>query len=179
MAKLLNIITKGRARPSKEKPNNRARKLQGAKPTPIRANRVGEVLRKMFTLAIGWGWRADNPASGFKKRIENERERFLSQDEIGKLPAEALDAAEDQRGAGVVRLCMLTGSRVGEVRQARFEQFNLELGSWSSPPPAPSSAEYPPHPRFRPRLRPSCASAGWSCRRAIRGCFPATRPASR
>tara|TARA_R110002096_G_scaffold432546_1_gene649544 strand:+ start:665 stop:1573 length:909 start_codon:yes stop_codon:yes gene_type:complete len=132
VAKLLNIIAKGRARPSKEKPNNRARKLQGAKPTPIRANRVGEVLRKMFTLAIGWGWRTDNPASGFKKRIENERERFLSQDEIGRL-AEVLDAATDQRAAGIIRLCMLTGSRVGEVRQARFEQFNLELGSWSKP----------------------------------------------
>ncbi|SNT06235.1 tyrosine-type recombinase/integrase [Antarctobacter heliothermus] len=132
VAKLLNIIAKGRARPSKEKPNNRARKLQGAKPTPIRANRVGEVLRKMFTLAIGWGWRTDNPAAAFKKRIENERERFLSQDEIGKL-AEVLDAATDQRAAGIIRLCMLTGSRVGEVRQARFEQFNLELGSWSKP----------------------------------------------
>jgi integrase len=132
VAKLLNIIAKGRARPSKEKPNNRARKLQGAKPTPIRANRVGEVLRKMFTLAISWGWRTDNPASGFKKRIENERERFLSQEEIGRL-AEVLDAATDQRGAGIIRLCMLTGSRVGEVRQARFEQFNLELGSWSKP----------------------------------------------
>jgi integrase len=132
VAKLLNIIAKGRARPSKEKPNNRARKLQGAKPTPIRANRVGEVLRKMFTLAISWGWRMDNPASGFKKRLENERERFLSQVEIGKL-AEVLDAATDQRGAGIIRLYMLTGSRVGEVRQARFEQFNLELGSWSKP----------------------------------------------
>jgi integrase len=132
VAKLLNIIAKGRARPSKEKPNNRARKLQGPKPTPIRANRVGEVLRKMFTLAISWGWRTDNPASGFKKRIENERERFLSQEEIGRL-AEVLDAANDQRGAGIIRLCMLTGSRVGEVRQARFEQFNLELGSWSKP----------------------------------------------
>ena len=132
VAKLLNIIAKGRARPSKEKPNNRARKLQGAKPTPIRANRVGEVLRKMFTLAIGWGWRTDNPASAFKKRLENERERFLSQEEIGKL-AEVLDAAMDQRAAGIIRLCMLTGSRVGEVRQARFEQFNLELGSWAKP----------------------------------------------
>ena len=132
VAKLLNIIAKGRARPSKEKPNNRARKLQGAKPTPIRANRVGEVLRKMFTLAIGWGWRTDNPASAFKKRLENERERFLSQEEIGKL-AEVLDAAVDQRAAGIIRLCMLTGSRVGEVRQARFEQFNLELGSWAKP----------------------------------------------
>ena len=31
------------------------------------------------------------------------------------------------------RLCMLTGARVGEVRQARFEHFNLEHLSWSKP----------------------------------------------
>jgi Arm DNA-binding domain/Phage integrase central domain len=80
---LLTKIAAGRARPSKSKPNNRARKLQGPKPTPIRANRVGEVLRKMFTLAVHWKWRTDNPASGFRRRVENERERFLSEDEIG------------------------------------------------------------------------------------------------
>ena len=38
--KLLNKVAAGRARPSKARPNNRARKLQGAKPTPVRANRV-------------------------------------------------------------------------------------------------------------------------------------------
>ncbi len=74
--KLLNRIAEGRARPHKAKPNNRARKLQGAKPTPVRANRVGEVLRKMFTYAQSWGWREENPASGFRRRIENPRERF-------------------------------------------------------------------------------------------------------
>ena len=47
--------------------------------------------------------------------------------------AKALDAAKDQRAAGIIRLCMLTGARSGEVRQARFEQFNLDLGSWSKP----------------------------------------------
>jgi hypothetical protein len=70
--KLLTKIAAGRARPSKEKPNNRARKLQGAKPTPVRANRVGEVLRKMFTLAIGWGMaRPTILPAGFRRRIEN------------------------------------------------------------------------------------------------------------
>ena len=130
--KLLTKIAAGRARPSKVNPNHRARKLQGSKPTPIRANRTGEVLRKMFTLAVGWKWCSDNPATGFRRRLENERERFLSKDEIGKL-AEALDRAEDQRAATIIRLCLLTGGRVGEVRQARFEHFNLELGSWSKP----------------------------------------------
>jgi len=131
--KLLNKIAEGRARPHKEKPNNRARKLQPAKPTPVRANRMGEVLRKMFTLAVEWGWRADNPAQRFHRRIETPRERFLSKEEIDSLAA-ALDAAEDRRAADIIRMCMLTGARLGEVRQARFDQFNLEHLSWSKPP---------------------------------------------
>ena len=45
----------------------------------------------------------------------------------------ALDAAEDRRGADIIRLCMLTGARVGEVRTARFEQFNLDYAIWSKP----------------------------------------------
>jgi integrase len=131
--KLLTKIAEGRARPHKEKPNNRARKLQPAKPTPVRANRIGEILRKMFTLAIQWGWCEDNPAQRFHRRIETARERFLSKEEITSLGA-ALDVATDTRAADIIRMCMLTGARLGEVRQARFEQFNLEHMSWSKPP---------------------------------------------
>jgi integrase len=131
--KLLTLIAEGRARPHKEKPNNRARKLQGAKPTPVRANRIGEVLRKMFTLAVQWGWCEDNPAQRFHRRTETPRERFLSKEEIASLAA-ALDGAEDRRAADIIRMCMLTGARLGEVRQSRFDQFNLEQLSWSKPP---------------------------------------------
>ena len=131
--KLLNKVAEGRARPHKEKPNNRAKKLQPAKPTPVRANRIGEILRKMFTLAVEWGWCEDNPAQRFHRRIETPRERFLSKEEITSLAA-ALDAADDHRAADIIRMCMLTGARLGEVRQAQFEQFNLEHLSWSKPP---------------------------------------------
>ncbi len=86
----------------------------------------------MFAYAIKWGWRDDNPATGFRRRMETPRERYLSQDELAHL-AVALDAAEDDRAAGIIRLCMLTGARVGEVRQARFEDFNLEHLSWTKP----------------------------------------------
>tara|TARA_R110002073_G_scaffold303806_1_gene472260 strand:+ start:649 stop:1923 length:1275 start_codon:yes stop_codon:yes gene_type:complete len=128
--RLLSKIAEGRARPKKAKPKNkRRRNLKPARPTPIRANRVGEVLRKMFNLAIAWKMRSDNPALGFRKRQETERERFLSMAEIGRL-AEALGAAADQRAAGVIRLCLLTGARLGEVRQARFEEFDLERMIW-------------------------------------------------
>ena len=132
VAKFLDFVAEGRPRPSKEKPNNRARKLQGHKPTPIRANRTGEVLRKMFTLAMEWEWRADNPAQGFHRRIEEARERFLGPDELARIAA-VLDSAEDQRAASIIRMCMLTGARVGEVRTARFEQFNLDYVVWSKP----------------------------------------------
>ena len=132
VATFLDFVAEGRPRPCKLKPNNRARKLQGHKPTPIRANRMGEVLRKMFTLAMEWEWRADNPAQGFHRRIENARERFLSPEELVRLAA-TLDAATDQRAASIIRMCMLTGARVGEVRTARFEQFNLDYAIWSKP----------------------------------------------
>jgi len=129
---LLTKVAEGRARPAKAKPRNRARKLKGARPTPVRANRVGEVVRKMFAYAVKWGWRDDNPAMGFRHRMETPRERFLTQAEITRLAA-ALDASEDLRAANIIRLCMLTGARVGEVRQARFEDFNLEHLTWTKP----------------------------------------------
>jgi integrase len=132
VARFLDFVAEGRPRPSKAKPNNRARKLQGHKPTPIRANRMGEVLRKMFTLAMEWEWRTDNPAQGFHRRIEQARERFLGPDELIRIAA-VLDSAEDQRGAAIIRMCMLTGARVGEVRTARFEHFNLDYAIWSKP----------------------------------------------
>jgi integrase len=129
--RLLTKIAEGRARPAKPKTRTRRRApLVPAKPTPIRANRVGEVLRKMFTLAIQWRMRTDNPATSFRKRPETARERFLSFDEIGRL-ADALANDEDQRAAGIIRLCMLTGARLGEARTATFDQFNLDLAIWT------------------------------------------------
>lgn len=131
--RLLTMIAEGRARPAAAKPKGKRRApLKPPKPTPIRANRAGEVLRKMFNLAVVWKMRADNPASTFRRRMEVERDRYLSPAEIGRL-AEALSAAENQRAAGIIRMCMLTGARLGEVRTARFEHFDLDHGAWIKP----------------------------------------------
>lgn len=131
--RLLKKIAEGRARPHKEKPKRKRKKpLAKTRPTPIRANRVGEVLRKMFNLAIGWKMREDNPAAAFARRVENERERFLTLEEIERI-ANIIDAHENRRAAGIVRMLLLTGARLGEVRCARFEQFDLDHAIWTKP----------------------------------------------
>jgi integrase len=130
---LLSQIAKGRARPHKAKTKKkRAKLLAGARPTPIHANRVGSMLRKMFNLAIRWGVRSDNPATAFIRNPELARERFLAKDEIERLTAE-LTRDGNARMANVIRLLMLTGARRGEVLNARWDQFDLDLGVWVKP----------------------------------------------
>jgi integrase len=90
-------------------------------------------LRKMFNLAIRpWGVRHDNPAASFHRNVENEREVFLTMDEIGTLAA-AIEAHPNRRAADVVRFILLTGARKGEARTARPDQFNLDKAIWTKP----------------------------------------------
>lgn len=130
---LLTGIAKGRARKHKQKTKQkRLKPLQPAKPTPIRANRIGSAIRKMFNLAIRWEMRSDNPASAFISNPESPRERFLDIKEIGCL-SEALNDHPNQRMGDVIRLLMLTGARRGEVLNARWDQFDLDRAIWTKP----------------------------------------------
>jgi integrase len=134
--RLLAEVAKGRPRSHHAKGRSkakRARKKQcGPKPTAIRANRVGEVVRKMFNLAVRWRMRPDNPAQGFARVPEYPRERYLSRDEIERLSRVIADHP-NRRAADVIRLLMFTGARRGEVLNARWEQFNLDDGIWTKP----------------------------------------------
>ena len=56
---------------------------QSLKNKPYRGNRVVALLSKMFSLAVKWDMRTDNPAKGIERFNEEPRERFLSQAEIG------------------------------------------------------------------------------------------------
>lgn len=107
------------------------RKLTAAG-TPIRANRVAALLSKMFSLAIKWGWRADNPARGIERNQENKRHRYLTGEELGRLTL-ALAKHSDQQGANIIRLLLLTGARSGEVMAARWADLDLTAGVWTKP----------------------------------------------
>lgn len=102
------------------------------KATPYRANRVLSLLSKMFSLAMEWGWRSDNPVRGIPRFHEDKRERWLTVDELRRIDI-ALDAYPDQRAANVIRMLLMTGAREGEVLKADWTQFDLKRGIWTKP----------------------------------------------
>jgi integrase len=102
------------------------------KRAPYRANRCAALLSKMFSLAIKWEMRPDNPAKGIERNQEQKRTRYLLGDELGRLTA-ALAEHPEQTSANAVRLLLLTGARRGEVLSATWDQFDLEAGVWTKP----------------------------------------------
>jgi integrase len=103
--------------------------LRGA---PYQAKRLLAVLSKMFSLAMRWGWRPDNPAQGIERFPERKWERFLSQEELGRL-ASVLEESERTGGESLevvaaIRLLVFTGCRVGEILNLRWENVDFERG---------------------------------------------------
>jgi integrase len=101
--------------------------------TPIRANRVIEVLRKALNLAIRWGWIEKNPADGFRRNDEHQRETYLSKEEYERVFV-ALDKMPNTKAANAVRLLILTGARRGEVLGLEWQDIDLDHGIWNRPP---------------------------------------------
>jgi integrase len=99
---------------------------------PYQANRVLALLSKMFNLAISWEWRTDNPTKGIERYHEDKRDRYLSDDELGRL-CEALDRSPNQRAANAIRLQLLTGARLGEVLKAEWTDIDFDRGAWTKP----------------------------------------------
>lgn len=101
---------------------------------PYVANRMLAVVSKMFSLAIRWKWRTDNPAKGVERNPEEKRKRYLNPRK-GELEAlvKALDEHEDKQAVNIIRLLLLTGARRGEVLNARWDQLDLGEGIWTKP----------------------------------------------
>jgi integrase len=97
---------------------------------PYIANRCIAVLGKMFSLAIRWQWRTDNPAKGIERNDEQKRKRYLSDEELPRL-TRALAAHPDRQTANIVRMLLLTGARRGEVLAMRWA--DIEDGIWTKP----------------------------------------------
>ncbi|MGR9539376.1 tyrosine-type recombinase/integrase [Rhizobium leguminosarum] len=126
------------------------------KDKPITANRVLSTISSMYT----WGMdtkaipKIENPASGIKKYPEDNRERYLTSEELGRL-GDAIREAEtdgipwdpdpdkkvkhapkaenrrikiDQFSAAAMRLFILTGARRGEILKLKWSNVDLQRG---------------------------------------------------
>ena len=128
--------------------------LQG---TSITANRVLTTISSMYTWAMGPGKKLEkmeNPAAGIEKFREQGRERYLTNEELGRL-GDAIRRAEtdgiawepdpdkkikhapreenrririDQWAAAALRLYILTGARRGEILKLKWDNVDLERG---------------------------------------------------
>ena len=104
-----------------------------------RANRTVAILSKMFSLAIKWQLRPDNPAKGIERNQESKRQRFLAAGELVRL-SDALGELDDQQAADIFRLLLLTGARRGEVMGMRWSHIQFtkndrgeNAATWTKP----------------------------------------------
>jgi integrase len=100
-----------------------------------RANAVRSICSILFTQAIVWGLRDDNPAAHIKPNVEHGRERYLSAAEIERLGA-VLDHWRPRRPDSVdaITLALLSGARRGEIVGMRWADLDLEAAVWTKPP---------------------------------------------
>lgn len=112
-------------------------------PKKVTANRALEVLSKAMDLAEQWGVRPrnTNPCKGVKAHGERKRIRYLTEAELVKLRA-GLAVWDERYGVGtirwrfgqMVRLLLLTGARLRNVMEGRWEWVNWERGLMVVPP---------------------------------------------
>jgi integrase len=100
--------------------------------SPVAANRVISMIGKLFTLAVRWHMRPDNPAKGIELNVEHKRRRYPTPAELRRLTV-ALDQHSDQQAADIFRLCLFTGCRSGEAMSARFDAIDPVSGVWTKP----------------------------------------------
>jgi integrase len=103
---------------------------EGLAPATIEKIRV--VLSRSFELAAQWSMPGGetNPVRGVpRRRFSNARERYLTAAEAARL-LKAADASLNPRLGSIVRLLLLTGSRVGELLRAEWRHIDLERRAW-------------------------------------------------
>ncbi|WP_189523856.1 MULTISPECIES: site-specific integrase [unclassified Mesorhizobium] len=97
------------------------------------ANQCIVITGVLFRYAVDWGWRTgENPARNIDKNHGSGRERYLLPAESRSL-AKALEALEDRQAAAILKVLLLTGARVGETCQMRWEQLDFARAIWTKP----------------------------------------------
>jgi len=111
------------------------RKLdEGQKPNRPKSRKTlkhyRDTLAVLFKHAKAWGWTAQNPMDGVNAitKIRDERTRFLSDDERGKL-LEACRTSDNEHLYPVVMFALSTGARKSEILKLTLADVDLGRGT--------------------------------------------------
>ncbi|KQU78178.1 MULTISPECIES: site-specific integrase [unclassified Rhizobacter] len=120
------------------------RKLQLAavkERTYATANRIVELLRRLYSKAILWGeFKGPSPVDGISLFSEVKRDRFV---QAGEMPAfwKALDEETNEPFRDYVMLALLTGARAGNLMSMRWADIDLQASEWRIPDPDSKNGE--------------------------------------
>ena len=111
---------------------------------PANANRCLALISHIFTIAAKWNAvpTGTNPCRGVKRFREQPRERFLTQEELGRLGKTlddvggrtdgnaklAEDGSEDWRAVDALKLLVYTGARLTEILSLQWAWINWDVG---------------------------------------------------
>lgn len=101
--------------------------------SPATANRCAALIKRMFNVAVEWGYLKESPALRLKMFKEPKpRDIRLTPDQCQHL-LNACDADENVYAAALFKLAMFTGRRIGELLCARWRDLDLEAGVLTIP----------------------------------------------
>ncbi|MFT4911616.1 MAG: integrase [Brevundimonas sp.] len=109
------------------------KRAEGLAPATVEKIRV--IFGRSFALGARWSIAGaeKNPTRGvIRKPLNNARERFLSAEEAARLRV-AVAASQNPQLQHIVGLLLLTGARVRELLDARWEHVDVERKSWLIP----------------------------------------------
>ncbi len=102
--------------------------------SPIQANRIFEIIRKMFNFAVSRDIVEFNPCLGVKAPSkENRRDRMLNEKELVKFWTD-LDITKMHHLTKLAfKMILLTGQRPGEVLGMEWQDIELDTKWWTIP----------------------------------------------
>lgn len=98
---------------------------------PRTANKIHDLLRRLWNHAIKQGVLKSNPCHGVTRFSEKARDRVLSQAEV-QMFLGAIEQ-ENEPWRSYFRLLLLTGARRSTVAAMRWQDLDLKTGVWNVP----------------------------------------------
>jgi integrase len=113
---------------------------------PYEANRVRELVARMFELGRQWGFVDEdmrNPAQGIDDCAEAKRDRWVTPEELPRL-AQAINEEPNETARHALWLYLLTGARKSELLTARWEDVSFERAELRLPETKAGRVHYIP-----------------------------------